>query len=89
MSSGWGKARSGLSQAAPRSCGLAAGSDSKLGSLPPLAPNTRSSAGTGALDDLFLTIGHRFDRVEPRRCMRDYVREVLAPGGTQKHLAAG
>ncbi|WP_267971426.1 hypothetical protein [Streptomyces glomeratus] len=26
------------------------------------------------LDDLFVTIGHRFGRVELRRRMRDYVR---------------
>jgi len=31
------------------------------------------------LDDLFLTIGHRFGRVELRRRMRDYVRGLLAP----------
>ncbi|MEU5162069.1 IS701 family transposase [Streptomyces sp. NPDC020875] len=31
------------------------------------------------LDDLFLTIGHRFHRVELRRRMRDYVRGLLAP----------
>ncbi|MFF3327072.1 transposase [Streptomyces sp. NPDC002889] len=31
------------------------------------------------LDDLFVAIGHRFGRVEPRRCMRDYVRGPLAP----------
>ncbi|MFE3074424.1 IS701 family transposase [Streptomyces sp. NPDC059247] len=31
------------------------------------------------LDDLFLTIGHRFRRVELRRRMRDYVRGLLAP----------
>nr|WP_107488208.1 IS701 family transposase [Streptomyces sp. gb14] len=31
------------------------------------------------MDDLFLTIGHRFGRVELRRHMRDYVRGLLAP----------
>ncbi|MBT3152324.1 IS701 family transposase [Streptomyces sp. CHD11] len=31
------------------------------------------------LDDLFLTIGHRFGRVELRRRMGDYVRGLLAP----------
>ncbi|WP_043485738.1 IS701 family transposase [Streptomyces olivaceus] len=31
------------------------------------------------LDDLFITIGHCFRRVEPRRRMRDYVRGLLAP----------
>jgi SRSO17 transposase len=31
------------------------------------------------LDALFLTIGHRFGRVELRRRMRDYVRGLLAP----------
>ncbi|MFI9604598.1 IS701 family transposase [Streptomyces sp. NPDC052043] len=31
------------------------------------------------LDDLFVTIGHRFGRVELRRRMRDYVRGLLAP----------
>ncbi|MET8601910.1 IS701 family transposase [Streptomyces althioticus] len=31
------------------------------------------------MDDLFLTIGHRFGRVELRRRMRDYVRGLLAP----------
>ncbi|MBN0043051.1 hypothetical protein JS756_02760 [Streptomyces actuosus] len=31
------------------------------------------------LDDLFLTIGHRFGRVELRRRRRDYVRGLLAP----------
>ncbi|GAA4936868.1 IS701 family transposase [Streptomyces coeruleoprunus] len=31
------------------------------------------------LDDLFVTIGHRFSRVELRRRMRDYVRSLLAP----------
>ena len=31
------------------------------------------------LDDLFLTIGHRFGRVELRRRMRDYVQGLLAP----------
>lgn len=31
------------------------------------------------LDDLFVTIGHRFRRVELRRRMRDYVRGLLAP----------
>uniref|UniRef100_UPI000B01428E IS701 family transposase n=1 Tax=Streptomyces hirsutus TaxID=35620 RepID=UPI000B01428E len=31
------------------------------------------------LDDLFLTIGHRFGRVELRRRVRDYVRGLLAP----------
>ncbi|MFD8725840.1 hypothetical protein ACFV2H_49930 [Streptomyces sp. NPDC059629] len=31
------------------------------------------------LDDLFLTIGHRFGRVELRRRMRDYARGLLAP----------
>jgi SRSO17 transposase len=31
------------------------------------------------LYDLFLTIGHRFGRVELRRRMRDYVRGLLAP----------
>ncbi|WTG04761.1 IS701 family transposase [Streptomyces sp. NBC_00012] len=31
------------------------------------------------MDDLFVTIGHRFSRVELRRRMRDYVRGLLAP----------
>ncbi|MBP2056633.1 SRSO17 transposase [Streptomyces griseochromogenes] len=31
------------------------------------------------LDDVFVTIGHRFGRVELRRRMRDYVRGLLAP----------
>jgi SRSO17 transposase len=31
------------------------------------------------LDELFLTVGHRFRRVEARRRMRDYVRGLLAP----------
>ncbi|MFD4968945.1 hypothetical protein [Streptomyces sp. NPDC058424] len=31
------------------------------------------------LDDLFVTIGHRFGRVELRRRIRDYVRGLLAP----------
>ncbi|MEW2060400.1 IS701 family transposase [Streptomyces sp. NPDC007002] len=31
------------------------------------------------LDNLFLTIGHRFGRVELRRRMRDYIRGLLAP----------
>lgn len=31
------------------------------------------------LDDLFLTIEHRFGRVELRRRMRDYVRGLLVP----------
>ncbi|GGS89357.1 hypothetical protein GCM10010222_33630 [Streptomyces tanashiensis] len=31
------------------------------------------------LDDLFVTIGHRFRRVELRRRMRDYIRGLLAP----------
>ncbi|MCX5433643.1 hypothetical protein OHU11_39075 [Streptomyces sp. NBC_00257] len=31
------------------------------------------------LDDLFMTIGHRFSRVELRRRMRDYVHGLLAP----------
>ncbi|WP_370741033.1 IS701 family transposase [Streptomyces sp. Ncost-T10-10d] len=31
------------------------------------------------LDNLFVTIGHRFGRVELRRRMRDYVRGLLAP----------
>ncbi|MFJ9761970.1 transposase [Streptomyces sp. NPDC101149] len=31
------------------------------------------------LEDLFLSIGHRFGRVELRRRMRDYVRGLLAP----------
>ncbi len=31
------------------------------------------------LDDLFVTIGHRFSRVELRRRMRDYVHGLLAP----------
>ncbi|MFE3584444.1 IS701 family transposase [Streptomyces vinaceus] len=31
------------------------------------------------LDDLFVTIGHRFGRVELRRRMRDYVRGLLSP----------
>ena len=31
------------------------------------------------LDDLFVTVGHRFPRVEPRRRMRDYVRGLLGP----------
>ncbi len=31
------------------------------------------------LDDLLITIGHRFGRVELRRRMRDYVRGLLAP----------
>ncbi|WP_370685172.1 IS701 family transposase [Streptomyces sp. MnatMP-M27] len=31
------------------------------------------------LDELFIDIGHRFGRVEPRRRMRDYVRGLLAP----------
>ncbi|GAA1501217.1 hypothetical protein GCM10009760_63890 [Kitasatospora kazusensis] len=33
------------------------------------------------LEDLFLRIGHRFSRVEPRRRMRDYVRGLLGPVG--------
>jgi SRSO17 transposase len=31
------------------------------------------------LDNLFVTVGHRFGRVELRRRMRDYVRGLLAP----------
>jgi SRSO17 transposase len=31
------------------------------------------------LDNLFVTVGHRFSRVELRRRMRDYVRGLLAP----------
>ncbi|MFE7935090.1 IS701 family transposase [Streptomyces sp. NPDC057456] len=31
--------------------------------------------------NLFLAVGHRFGRVEPRRRMRDYVRGLLAPVG--------
>ncbi|MFD5573783.1 transposase [Streptomyces cadmiisoli] len=31
------------------------------------------------LDDVFETIGHRFGQMELRRCMRDYVRGLLAP----------
>ncbi|MET9729078.1 IS701 family transposase [Streptomyces zaomyceticus] len=31
------------------------------------------------MEDLFLTVGHRFGRVELRRRMRDYVRGLLAP----------
>ena len=31
------------------------------------------------LDNLFVTIGHRFGRVELRRRMRDYVRGLLVP----------
>jgi SRSO17 transposase len=33
------------------------------------------------LDNLFVTVGHRFSRVELRRRMRDYVRGLLAPVG--------
>lgn len=33
------------------------------------------------LEELFLQIGHRFSRVEPRRRMRDYVRGLLGPVG--------
>nr|WP_243640138.1 hypothetical protein [Streptacidiphilus pinicola] len=33
------------------------------------------------LDELFLRIGARFTRVEPRRRMRDYVRGLLGPVG--------
>jgi len=33
------------------------------------------------LEELFLRIGHRFPRVEPRRRMRDYVRGLLGPVG--------
>ncbi|MFB7293096.1 transposase [Actinacidiphila glaucinigra] len=33
------------------------------------------------LEDLFLRVGHRFSRVEPRRRMRDYVRGLLGPVG--------
>ncbi len=33
------------------------------------------------LNDLFLRIGTRFTRVEPRRRMRDYVRGLLSPVG--------
>jgi SRSO17 transposase len=33
------------------------------------------------LEDLFLRVGHRFGRVEPRRRMRDYVRGLLGPVG--------
>ncbi|MGW9497882.1 hypothetical protein ACWG5P_26490 [Streptomyces prasinus] len=32
------------------------------------------------LDDLFLTVGHRFGRGEFRRRMRDHVRRLLARG---------
>lgn len=38
-----------------------------------------------ALDDLLVTIGHRFDRVELHRRMRDYARGLLAPV-TRKNL---
>ncbi|MDT0470483.1 IS701 family transposase, partial [Streptomyces sp. DSM 41699] len=33
------------------------------------------------LEELFLRIGSRFTRIEPRRRMRDYVRGLLAPVG--------
>jgi hypothetical protein len=33
------------------------------------------------LDDLFLRVGHRFSRVEPRRRMRDYICGLLGPVG--------
>ncbi|MFD3729085.1 IS701 family transposase [Streptomyces sp. NPDC058671] len=33
------------------------------------------------LEELFLQVGHRFSRVEPRRRMRDYVRGLLGPVG--------
>ncbi|MBZ9644518.1 IS701 family transposase [Streptomyces sp. PSKA30] len=33
------------------------------------------------LEELFLRIGHRFRRVEPRRRMRDYIRGLLGPVG--------
>ncbi|MFD8321625.1 hypothetical protein [Kitasatospora purpeofusca] len=33
------------------------------------------------LEDLFLRVGDRFSRVEPRRRMRDYVRGLLGPVG--------
>lgn len=33
------------------------------------------------LEDLFLRVGPRFSRVEPRRRMRDYVRGLLGPVG--------
>ncbi|MGW0709703.1 hypothetical protein ACWD4G_27745 [Streptomyces sp. NPDC002643] len=46
--------------------------------------------GPTHLDDLFTDIGHRFDRVEPRRRMRDSVRgSPLAPVARKKGLAAG
>lgn len=35
------------------------------------------------LEDLFLRVGHRFSRVEPRRRMRDYVRGLLGPVGRE------
>lgn len=35
------------------------------------------------LEELFLRIGHRFSRVEPRRRMRDYVRGLLGPVGRE------
>lgn len=33
------------------------------------------------LEELFLQVGHRFSRVEPRRRMRGYVRGLLGPVG--------
>lgn len=33
------------------------------------------------LEELFLRTGHRFQRVEPRRRMRDYIRGLLGPVG--------
>ncbi|MER6690632.1 IS701 family transposase [Streptomyces minutiscleroticus] len=40
-----------------------------------------TSAWDGELEELFLRIGSRFGRVEPRRRVRDYVRGLLAPVG--------
>ncbi|MFD5065931.1 IS701 family transposase [Streptomyces sp. NPDC058394] len=40
-----------------------------------------ATAWEQGLEELFLRIGHRFPRIEPRRRMRDYVRGLLGPVG--------
>ncbi|WP_443044345.1 IS701 family transposase [Streptomyces sp. NBC_00353] len=48
-------------------------------------PGVIEDPGTGLwateLEDLFLRVGGRFSRIEPRRRMRDYVRGLLGPVG--------
>ena len=76
---GYGEVRGGLTEAAPRTCDNAANSDSGWGSLPGVITERAVEQWDLELNDLFVTIGHRFGRVELRRRMRDYVPGLLAP----------